>query len=448
MPRDEVVDAILERSRELKQALTDFVLDAEGELAESLEAYAAAKSRRDSHDRVQQDLIIDSFLTEGKVGDKTPIDLFLESEPDLTQSDRQLIDGWRHSFTGLFAVTQVLPDGFELTNWLTDKHYIVKPNNPQTLGEMSRFKEGEILLTRIAPVTDSYWMFSSPVTAMGKLGKPKLAVAIGNFKENYKSSLYSDAPDLLEQAWQSVAQYHQQFVDFFGSDEVTMPGYQLNKKIAEFQELMIQERLAAAGIDDSKTLAEVAQEAGMGEEEIKAAAAEAGADSKIVSQLFDSKSTTKMVTPKVELPAELRKAEQVTAISHPRWGQMFLPTYSQFKALLEAEDWQNVEGAEKLVRYYLENSTINAFIWQRLAQQYPNQLEKILQTVLNRPIQLERDLEALLQEFNKPTSPDLPETASVPLHLHNLFQEAVAEVNKSSSKSKSKKKTGFGFQKS
>jgi hypothetical protein len=282
---------------------------------------------------------------------------------------------------------------------------------------------------------------------MGKLGKPKLAVAIGNFKENYKKALYSDASDLLEQAWQSVEQYHQQFVDFFGSEEVTLPGYQLNKKIAEFQEIMMQRRFVAAGIDDSKTLAEVAQEAGIEEEEIKAAAEEAGADSKVVSQLFDSKSTTKMVMPKVDLPAELRKAEQVTALSHPRWGQMFLPTYSQFKALLEAEDWQSIEGSEKLIRYYLENPTINAFVWQRLSQQYPTQLEKVLQTVLERPnFKLDRDLDTLLQEFNKPTEPELPESASVPVHLDDLFQEAVAEVNKSKSKGKGQKKASMGFQ--
>ena len=116
---------------------------------------------------------------------------------------------------------------------------------------------------------------------------------------------------------------------------------------------------------------------------------------------------------------------------------------SQYRNFLE--DWQSIEGSEKLLRYYLENPTINAFIWQRLAQQYPTQLETVLQRVLERPnFQLERDLEVLLQEFNKPTEPELPEIASVPIHLDNLFQEAVAEVNKSNSKSKSKKKTGFG----
>jgi len=443
------VDEILERSRELKQAVVEFVLEAEGELAEALEAYAAEQSRRKRGYNVQHDLIIDTFLTEGKVGDKIPLDLFLESQPELSQSDRQLVSNWRCSFIGLFAVIQILPDGFELMNWLTAKHYIVKPNNTQMLNEITRFKEGEILLTRIAPVAETYWMFSGPYTLMGKLGKPKLAVAIGNFKESYKSDLYSDAPELLEQAWQSVEQYHHQFIDFFGSDEVTMPGYQLNKKIAEFQELLMQRRLAAAGIDDSKTLAEAAEESGIGEEEITAAAVEAGAGSKAVSQLFDSKNTPKMVMPKVDLPAELKKAEQVTAISHPCWGQTFLLTYSQFKTLLEADNWQSIEGSEKIIRYYLETSTINTFIWQRLAQQYPTQLEKVLQTVLERPdFKLDRDLNTLLQQYNKPIEPDLPEIASVPLHLHNLFQEAVAEVNKSKSKSKSTKKTGFGFQKS
>jgi hypothetical protein len=446
------VDAILERSRELKQALIEFVLEAEGELAASLESYVAAKSRPQGnrHDATyEQNLLIDSFITEGKVEDKTPLDLFIESHPELSQSDRALINGWQRSFIGLFAVIQTLPDGFELMNWLTAKHYTVKPNDPVSLEEMKRFKEGDILLTRISPVTDSYWMYSGPCMPMGRLGKPKLAVAIGNFKENHKDALYSDAADLLEQAWESVAEYHQEFLDFFGSDEVTLPGYQLNKKINELQEVMTKRRLASAGIDESKSLSEIAEDAGVTQEELKAAAEEAGADSTAVSQLFDkSQGKTKMVMPNIELPAELKKAEQVTVFTHPRWGQMFLPTYTQFKTILESEDWQNNPATNKRVRKYLEDPTINVFIWHKLAELYPTQLEKVLQAFLERPeFKLDRDLDALLQEHNKPLEPELPEIASVPIHLNNLFQEALAEVNKSKSKGKGKKKenTARGF---
>jgi hypothetical protein len=195
-------------------------------------------------------------------------------------------------------------------------------------------------------------------------------------------------------------------------------------------------------------LAEVAEAAGIGDEEIKAAAQEFGADSNVVSQLLNSKGgNSKMVMPKVDLPAELKKAEQVTALSHPRWGQMFLPTYSKVQAILSAEDWQSFQGAEKLVRYYLEDKSINAFIWHRLAQQYPTQLENVLQIILQRPeFHLESDLDVLLQEFHKPIEPELPDIASVPIHLHNLFQEALGEVNKSKPKGKGKAKPAKGFQ--
>jgi hypothetical protein len=443
------VDVILERSHELKLALTDFVVDAEGELATALETYAAEQSRRGSGDSKQQDFIIDSFVIEGKVGDKTPLDLFLDSHPDLPDTERNLIRSWHRSFIGLFAVVEILPDGFELVNWLTEKHYIVKPTDELTIQEMLRFQVGEIFLTRIAPVTDTEWMFFGSHTLFGKLGKPKLAVAIGNFKDNYKNNLYGDAPDLLEEAWLSVEKYHQEFVDFFGSDEITLSGYQLNKKVVEFQELMTDKRLTEAGIDTSKSLAEAALAAGIDQEEIKAAAEELGADSQVVSQVFNNKSANnKMVMPKVDLPAELKKAEQVTALSHPRWGQMFLPTYGKVKAILEAEV-QNIEGSEKVIRYFLEDKSINAFVWYRLAEQYPTQLEKVLQTYLQRPdFRLESDLKPLLQEFNKLTEPELPEIASVPIHLHNLFQEALTDVNKSKSKDKAKKPTAKGFQRS
>lgn len=443
------MDAILARSRPLKQALVDFVLDAEGELAVALERYSAEQlARSQQPDQHQQALVIDRFVIEGTVGDQTPIDLFLADATDLSESDQQLLKSWQRSFVGLFAVTAKLPDGFELMNWLTVKPYTVKPNDPAVLEAMQRFKLGEILLTQIAPITDTYWTFSAPWKAMGNLGKPKLAVAIGNFKQNYKEALYSDAPELLEEAWRSVERYHQDFLDFFGSDALTLSGYQLGKKIAEFQDVLTKKQLAEAGIDESKSLADLAAEAGMDEAEIEEAAATMGADAKAVSTMLKSKeAAAKMVTPKIDLPLELKKAENVTVLAHPRWGQMFLPTYTQFETLLQAEDWQSVPGAEKLVRKYLDDATINAFIWHRLAEAYPVALEKVLRSVLDRPtFDLNADLDALLQQHKKPLQPELPEIASVPLHLHNLFQEALKEVSQAKPKEKDGQKAKKGFQ--
>lgn len=442
------MEAILERAKELKQALVEFVLEAEGDLASSLETFIAEQSRSQRYDATQQNLLIDRFLTEGRVGDQTPVELFLEEHAELSERDRALVQGWQQSFIGLFAVVQILPDGFELMNWLSAKHYTVKPNDPITLEEMRRFKLGEILLTRIAPVTETVWMFSGPCSPMGTLGKPKLAVAIGNFKDNYKQHLYSDAPDLLEEAWKSVEKYHQDFLDFFGSDRVTLPGYQLGKKLEEFQSLITKRQLAEAGIDETQSLADMAEAAGVDEEELQEAAESLGVDGKAMSQAIKSKeAVARMVAPKIELPPDLKKAESITVLADPRWGQMFLPTYTQFTSLLETEDWQSIKSAENLVRKYLEDPAINAYVWHQLAAQYPTQLEKVLQTVLQRPdFNLSQELDALLKAHKKPLEPELPEIASVPVHLNDLFQEALAEVNKSKAKTKDKQKTNKGFQ--
>jgi hypothetical protein len=439
---------VSERARGLKQELTDFVLDAEDELATALETFSAAQlSRSKQQDMNQRSLVVDRFLTEGEVAGKTPIDLFVESHSDLSKHDRQLLTGWRRSFVGLFAITQILDDGFELMNWTTAKHYKVKQADANELAAMQRLKEGEILLVQIAPISDSEWMFFSPWTAYGKLGKPKLAVAIGNFKQNYKNHLYSDAPDLLAEAWKSVEKYHTEFVDFFGADEVSMPGYQLNKKFAEFQKLNTEKRLQEAGLDGSKSLEELAEESGLSKEEIEAAAEEMGADGKAVAQMFDSKTSAKMVAPNIELPAHLKKAEQVTVLTHPRWGQMFLPNYTQFKALLEAEDWSSVPNAEALVRRQLDDPEVNAFVWHRFAQEHPDALQALLREVLSRPdFNLQTDLDDLLVEHGKSVDTELPEIASVPIHLHNLFQDAIVELNKDKAKTKPKKKASMGFQ--
>lgn len=433
-----MVDRILDRARQLKEALTDFVYDSEGDLATALETFSACQLRKAPQQSLnQRNLLIDLFISEGMVGEQSPITLFLESEKDLSDSDRLLVKGWAKSFVGIFEIKDIRADGFELMNWTTALNYVVKPNNVQTAQTMTRYKVGEILVTQIAPVSDEFWMFSSPCITLGKLGKPKLAVAINNFKQNYPNHLYSDAPELLAESWLSVEKYHQEFVDFFAKDEITLSGYELGKKLAEFQQVITQKQLEASGIDKGKSLDELARQAGVSEEELESLAREMGADEKTAKELLQNKEKTKMVLPQVDLPPQLKKSEQVTALSHPRWGQYFLPTYEEFRKILHSDDWQNNSRVKALVNNYLTSQEVSFFIWQRLAQEAPGALEAILRSILNRvDFNLERDLALLMEEHNKPIEPVLPEIASVPLHLHNLFQDAILQVKKSQPKNK------------
>ncbi|MCU0567846.1 MAG: hypothetical protein MUF49_14750 [Oculatellaceae cyanobacterium Prado106] len=478
---------MLEQAVALKEQLTEFALDAEGDIAVALETYSLAQMSRGKQQNLgQQQVTIDRFLLECQIQNRPLIDWFQQEISDLTESDRQLLQLWSDrpspsnspcNIVGLFSIQTLEGDHMEVMNWLTAKHYLVQLTDAQRIKAEARLKPGEILLSQIVPLPDRTWMFWSEWVMLGKLGKPKLAVAIGNFKDTYPDHLYSDAPDLLAEAWRSVEHYHQAFIDFFGSDEITLPGWQLDKQLTDFQTFMTErlttQSLQAAGLDPHQSLTELAEASGVDTEELAAAAAEMGAELgidmnpdtapemapemapamsaelgsdaaglKVESAI--AQAVPKMMLPSLALKPQFKKAPQLTAISHPQWGQSLLTAYHLLQDFFAHPHTADSAPIEKLLLQYLEDPEIHVDLWHRLAQQHPVPLEALLQTVTDNPQFRLQDLDALLQSFGKPLTPQLPETASVPLHLHELFQEAVIELNAGSAKSKSKSNKGKG----
>ena len=439
-------DPLFVRAGVLWSAIIDSIHSATGSMATSLESFSARQLIRSPQlDSGQRKLLIDRFAIEGEVEGKTPLEIFLATQPDLTLADRQLISSWRRSFVALVEIVQIFPNGLEVMNWLTAKHYRIQFTDESSQAAMGRLKVGEIIIAQLSPVRDIDWAILAPWVALGRLGRPKLAVAVGAFRQNYPHYLYSDAPASLAAAWESVAVYHDRFVEFFGSDEMTMPGTQLQTRIGEFQTWLVAKQLDSAGVDRSKSLTDLATEAGMADEDLSAlAATPEGTESNATKG--QKQSLEQMVTPPVELPAHLKTATAVTALSHPYWGQMFLADYPQLATLLAPVDPQFAPSDLNFIRKCIADPVMNAFVWRRLAMQFPQQLQTAIGQIFELPnFNVSTDLDAILIKFNKYLEPDLPDLASVPIHLHELFQAAVRDVSKEKVKSKSlPKKGGFG----
>ena len=324
------IQSNVRKAESLKRSLTDFVYDAEGDIATALETFSAEQFSRWATPKLaglnRTSLAVDMFLTEGRVGTRSIIDLFI-AEANLSADEKAMLQSWPHGFNGLFVVRSVTDDGYEIMNWLTEKVYCVCATSEQPPDLLSRMDIGEIVMTRLLPTETSTWMMSGPLTLLGKLGKPKLAVAIGNFKKWFPHHLYGDAPDLKEAAWDSVQQQYEDFVELFGGDRVTLSGHELNKKFQRYQEKMTNAQMAAAGIDSNRSIKEVIAASGVSEEEIAEAMDAVGAESAAAKKLLESPKAMKMVMPKVSLPDEFRSAKAVTVFVHPRWGQTLRKDY-------------------------------------------------------------------------------------------------------------------------
>ncbi|MGB3670422.1 MAG: hypothetical protein WA783_08425 [Phormidesmis sp.] len=453
------LNELIQPQIELKRRLIDFAMDAEDEVAIALEAFSAqqlsrwAKPSLSGVDRTE--LAIDMFATEGKVtyekegvvSQKTVIEAFTEAQSSLSKDEKSWLARWEASFNGLFVVSEAIDRSYQLTNWLTQKQYSVRSNREQASEVLNRLGDGEMMIARLMPVSEDEWTFSGPLTLLGKLGKPKLAVAIGNFRQWFPGQLYGDAPELKEAAWESVKQQYADFVDLFGGEKVVVSGYELNKKLQAYQDRSTEQKLADAGLDSSKSIKDLAQDAGVSKADMTEAVDALGTEGKVAANLLESQKTLKMVMPKVDLPEDLRRAERVTAFAHPRWGQTFLKDYVRLEELLAADD--EPEAIDRLVLKHLENERAIAPVWQQLAQDYGQPLEAALRRILgNDAFEIETDLEGAIARYGKALTPTLPDTASVPVHLHNLFQEALKAVGKDakkqSGKKKPKRKSGFG----
>ncbi|MBD2102143.1 hypothetical protein [Leptolyngbya sp. FACHB-261] len=434
------MDASLERAGRLKQELVEFGLNSE--FRGRMDAFVLNHPSNRRRDIAQDNLLIDLFLTDVPVKNgQTLLDLFLSSRSNWQPEEQKLLESWQQTFLGLFELQEPLAGGWQLMNWLSARVYAAYATTATLQSSLERLKAGDIILTRLAPLDSERRIFSGPSILLGNLSKPKLAVAVDNFRRHYKSSLYADAPELLAEAWTSVTKQHEDFVEFFGSDQLAIPGYKLNKKLAEYHDWIVQRQAETAGVDANQSLASVAAAAGVDEEELEQMAAESGLDtSKSLSEIAADARDQVQSTPKLEVPTAITQAEQVTVFSDPQWGQAFVPNYERLVRLLTAPDVREIEGYERTVQALLKDPNFPTLVWLRAAQQHPQPLESLLRTALQRPEFELAQLGALLQEFGKPAEPELPETASAPAHLGQLFQDAVASLKPSAAGKKTSKK--------
>jgi hypothetical protein len=440
-------DPLFIRAGQLWRSLIESIEQGGEDIVTALTSFTATQLRRNPQlDSGQRKLLVHRFAIEGRIQNKTPLELFLAKGVELTQIDRELVSSWQRSFVGLLAIVQVYPNGLEVMNWLTAKHYRIQFADLESQTAMTRLKVGDIIIAQLSPIVGIDWAIFAPWIALGKLGKPKLAVAVGTFRQNYPHYLYPDARELLDAAWESVAVYHDRFVEFFGCDEITLSGKELAPRIVEFQTWTVERQLATAGIDANKSLDELAAENGASADEVMSIATTLGLTDTPTSQEQPA-APGKMIPPNVELPPQFKHAAAVTALSHPYWGQMFLPDYDRLKLLLTNLDTTPLTNEDiSVINKSLKDPQMNAFVWRRLATQFPQQLEIALCQTLNRAaFDLLTDLDPLLTQLHKYLEPDLPDLASVPIHLHELFQSAVLEVSKDKVKAKlPPKKAGFG----
>ena len=355
--------------------------------------------------------IFERRLTEQR---KTILQLFEEKNTDLTDDEKKILESLSKSFSSVFEVRRILSNGFELYNLINEKMYKVL-----SLVKMNNFRgitPGQFALARIFPIKDEYYLLevSNVLSSINKEEVYKYAIA--KIIEKPEDA-YEQNQKKKEQIEQLVQNFGKKFLECFDSDEVITTNIYADNLINLFN------TYCDDGIMPSK-------------EDIEANIKNVENNRYFTVSDFRN-SYSDFMEKSLEGFSSHSSVYDIGIIYDKELGLFVVPFYQTFCKIYEVEDYKSVQGYKDCIKSFLENDKIPANIIKRVAQKYPdfiNRTNEILSTSYS--------LDELLNYYKQDSVEKKIYSSASVLYASKIFEQMMNVV---SNKEESHKKEGIDY---
>jgi hypothetical protein len=174
---------------------------------------------------------IDYFVLKHKLrGGTTVLERFVAGRPDLSESDRELLLGWRDVVEGAFEVQCRDGDALVVENLVDELSYRVYSNMGP--GVFAQLQPGYFMIGRLVPI-GSEWLVSGDVAVYPDDSRAVIYHAAYELAMQHPAAVFRN-PAKLALAQQMSKDQHTRFVEFFGTDLAVIPGTQLTDRMLAF----------------------------------------------------------------------------------------------------------------------------------------------------------------------------------------------------------------------
>ena len=364
-----------DRAERLKIELVEFAT--KGELREEYELqhklFFEAAQPDDEH---EAESVLDWFLFDwfDEAGEGV-IARYLDAELSLDEADREILLDWQDSLNSVFEIRSAGKNSLRLADLDSGDVYTVKTRLDHT-----PFKRGQFIIARLLPLGDDL-IFSGLQFLM-----PDRESALA-WLEMRRAFDAFDSPEAIEKAQREQVAA---FCELFGCDELTVPSSKLSPTLERFQRYLINERR------DPET--------GM-----------------TPAERFRKELGQELTVPDLPpLPEPVAGAGEVTILCDDFDGIVLLPDFNRFKRVFESDEPERqVADWRDLVWAYIKNPEIPIVAFERVAEQLPLRVEKVMRTLIgDKDFSLEH-LYAVLLHYKQPV--DGLEDLKDDQHLWDLF---------------------------
>lgn len=356
--------------------------------------------------RVQALLI--PYIFERRLTDdrKTIIQLFIESTPDLSKEEREILDYLSKSFSSVFEIRRCLSNGFEMYNLVNEKMYKVL-----SLVKMNNFRgitPGQFALCRIFPMKDDFYLLevSNVLSSINKDEVYKFAIA--KIIEKPEDA-YEQNPKKEEQIAKLVKDFGEKFVECFKANEVITTNHYADNLINLFN-IYCEE-----GIKPEQELID------SNIKEVESYKYFTVSDFKNSYSDFMEKS--------LEGFSSHTSTYDIGIVYDMELGLFVIPFYETFCKIYELDDYKEVQGYKDCVKNFFENDKVPAQVIENISKKYSNFMDRT-----NEILQTNYDLKGILKYYKQDSVEKKIYSSSSVLYSSKVFEEMMKVVSKKEEK--------------
>lgn len=352
--------SLVPQAYRIKQKLLDYGLQHFADAYQQLEKQVFPDGELEADEALA---LQDWFVLEHLLPDqRTVLSHFLD---DLEDGGEVVIaEQWGMVIQGVFHVRQVLANNcFELMNLVNDVLYTVAGNPDQPL----QLEKGVYLVARLLP-HQNYHIFTGLIDRLSTRKKNEIYALVAELQTQNPKMAFIDNIERIALAYRIQEEEQQDFISFFGSDEIILPGAELEDKLKEFYHYRYFQKKQLDGDTIAKT--------------------------------FQSKYHQPPLPPQFEFLENLQNEPDVGVIYAKTEGLVFLLRYGRFREIFARPDFKAVSDYRQIIAGYLEDPNISSLPFKRMIAQYPENAVNVFKAFLKRKrFQLDKDFDLLMKRY-------------------------------------------------
>lgn len=348
-----------EKAMALRKELFSFLDDKKIKKEFKKEALKESQSAKDTNFR--EWFLFEKIFPEGQ----QLIDIFLLK--DLPNEDVEILLNWKKYIFSIFKIKKENPDSWILLNMLNNEKYIVKKEVDSPILTLNDY-----LVTRILPFEKEYVFANNQKPfVLATTSNDDVYRVVALFELEFPHMAFIDNNNKMETSYRIQSLEHDDFFEFFGSDEIILEGKEIKEKLQEFYHYRYFQKKDK---DSGKTIAKI----------------------------FREKFSTYPEIPSVEIPDYISNLDEVGIIYDRIEGLNFLPWYGIFKEIFRREDFKSIIGYKECVLEYLKADTISGLPFRRVLIEFTNNTSEVLKDVLDRKrVSIPEDWEKIMNKYKK-----------------------------------------------